>query len=132
MKADLVKNELLHLELIKLKAVKRKKKLQEEKVKEKSKQYQDYDWVKLYNEKRVGFLKVPELNLYLAKHKLPMEKMYKRDKVALIEANIATHVAGEICKKFSPVAPVNESSSDTSDSDSDTEVEYTDSSSDSE
>ena len=63
----------------------------------KHKNYEDYNWKELYQNKNIASLKVPELNKYLVYHNLSKraDKMKKNDKVSLVKAHIGmTHLSG--------------------------------------
>ena len=126
----LVFQELSHMELMKFKADKRRTKQQNQKQQNRARKYEDYEWTKLYSEKKIASLTVSDLDVYLTYKKLmPEEKLYKNQKVAIIEAELAKIVAGQICHHLAQDHNADSSSeSDTSTIESDDEEEILDSS----
>ena len=96
--SDLVMQELLHMELMQLRAKKRKAKADQQKVIDGHKSFENYPWEQLYKDKKIPSLKVHELDLFLGHYSLTVEgKIYKPQKVALVEAELAKQLAGKIC-----------------------------------
>ena len=76
-----------------LKAINHKEKKKEETERERTerlnREYNDIDWVGLYNSDKLASLRVDELSLYFSHHKIAF-KGKKADKVAIIKAHIGS------------------------------------------
>ena len=79
-----------HLAGIKMRKEKKKKEETErERMERLSREYNDIEWVALYNTDKLSSLRVNELSLYLSHHKITCKRK-KAEKVALIKAHIGS------------------------------------------
>ena len=80
---NLVRNYLLHLENLALMIAKRQNEEEAKKGARKHKNYEDYNWKELYENRNIASLKVPELNKYPTHQILSKkaDKMKKNDSV---------------------------------------------------
>ena len=77
-----------HLAQIKMRKEK-KKETERERMKRLNREYNDIDWVGLYNSDKLSSLRVDELSPYFSHHKITF-KGKKAEKVAMIKAHIGS------------------------------------------
>ena len=80
-----------HLAQIKMRKEKKKEKTERE-IKRLNREYNDTDWVGLYNSDKLSSLRVDELSLYFSHHKITF-KGKKAEKVAMIKAHLIWQLA---------------------------------------
>ena len=68
---------------------KKKEETERERMERLNREYNDNDWVGLYNSDKLSSLRVDELSLYFSHHKIPF-KGEKTEKVAMIKAHIGS------------------------------------------
>ena len=68
---------------------KKKEETERERMERLNREYNDIDWVGLYNSDKLSSLRVDELSLYFSHHKIPF-KGKKAEKVAMIKAHIGS------------------------------------------
>ena len=85
----LVAEYVEHLAKIKMRKEKRKEETERERMERLNGEYNDTDWVGLYNSDKLSFLRVDELSLYFSHHKITF-KGKKAEKVAMIKAHIGS------------------------------------------
>ena len=85
----LVAEYVEHLSQIKMRKEKKKEETERERTERLNREYNDIDWVGLYNSDKLASLRVDELSLYFSHHKIAF-KGKKADKVAIIKAHIGS------------------------------------------
>ena len=85
----LVAEYVEHLAQIKMRKEKRKEETERERMERLNGEYNDTDWVGLYNSDKLSSLRVDELSLYFSHHKITF-KGKKAEKVAMIKAHIGS------------------------------------------
>lgn len=85
----LVAEYVEHLAQIKMRKEKKKEETERERMVRLNREYNDIDWVGLYNSDKLSSLKVNELSLYFSHHKITF-KGKKPEKVAMIKAHIGS------------------------------------------
>ena len=83
----LVAEYVEHLAQIKMRKEKKKEETERERMERLNREYNDIDWVGLYNSDKLSSLRVDGLSLYFSHHKITF-KGKKAEKVALIKAHI--------------------------------------------
>ena len=78
-----------HLAQIKMHKEKKKEDLEREQMERLNREYNDIDWVGLYNSDKLLSLRVDELSLYFSHHKITF-KGKKTEKVAMVKAHIGS------------------------------------------
>ena len=78
-----------HLVHLKMRKEKRKEETERERMEWLNREYNDTDWVGLYNSDKLSSLRVDELSLYFSHHKITF-KGKKAEKVAMIKAHIGS------------------------------------------
>ena len=78
-----------HLSHIKMHKETKKEETERERMERLNREYNDIDWVGLYNSDKLSSLRVDELSLYFSHHKISF-KGKKPDKVAMIRAHIGS------------------------------------------
>jgi len=84
----LVAEYVEHLAQIKMRK-KKKEETERERMERLKREYNDIDWVGLYNSDKLSSLRVDELSLYFSHHKITF-KGKKAEKVAMIKAHIGS------------------------------------------
>ena len=85
----LVPEHVEHLIQIKMRKEKKKEETETEQMERLNREYNDLDWVGLYNSDKLSSLRVDELSLYFSHHKITF-KGKKAEKVAMIKAHIGS------------------------------------------
>jgi len=85
----LVAEYVEHLAQIKMRKEKKKEETERERMERQNREYNDIDWVGLYNSDKLSSLRVNELSLYLSYHNMTF-KGKKAEKVAIIKAHIGS------------------------------------------
>ena len=85
----LVAEHVEHLIQIKMHKEKKKEETDTEQMERLNREYNDLDWVGLYNSDKLSSLRVDELSLYFSHHKITF-KGKKAEKVAMIKAHIGS------------------------------------------
>jgi len=85
----LVAEYVEHLAQIKMRKEKKKEETERERMERLKREYNDIDWVGLYNSDKLSLLRVEELSLYCFHHKITF-KGKKAEKVAMIKAQIGS------------------------------------------
>jgi len=85
----LVAEYVAHLAQIKMRKEKKKEETEGERMERVNREYNDIDWVGLYNSDKLSSLWVDELSLYFSHHKITF-KGKKAEKVAMIKAHIGS------------------------------------------
>ena len=85
----LVAEYVQHLAQIKIRKEKKKEETERERTERLNREYNDIDWVGLYNSDKLASLRVDELSLYFSHHKIAF-KGKKAEKVAIIKAHIGS------------------------------------------
>ena len=78
-----------HLIQIKMRKEKKKEETDTEQMERLNREYNDLDWVGLYNSDKLSSLRVDELSLYFSHHKITF-KGKKAEKFAMIKAHIGS------------------------------------------
>ena len=78
-----------HLAQIKIRKEKKKEETERERMERLNRDYNDIDWVGLYNSDKLSSLRVDELSLYFSHHKITF-KGKKTEKIAMIKAHIGS------------------------------------------
>ena len=85
----LVAEYVEHLAQIKMRKEKKKEETERERMERLNREYNDIDWVGLYNSDKLSSLRVDELSLYFSHHKITF-KGKKAARVAMIKAHIGS------------------------------------------
>ena len=85
----LVAEYVEHLAQIKMRKEKKKEETERDRMERLNREYNDIDWVGLYNSDKLSSLRVNELSLYYSHHKITF-KGKKAEKVATIKAHIGS------------------------------------------
>ena len=85
----LVAEYIEHLAQIKMRKEKKKEEIERERKERLNREYNDIDWVRLYNSAKLSSLRGEELSLYFSHHKITF-KGKKAEKVAMIKAHIGS------------------------------------------
>jgi len=85
----LVAEYVEHLAQMKMRKEKNKEETERELMERLNREYNDIDWVGLYNSDKLSSLRVDELSLFFFHHKIPL-KGKKAEKVAMIKAHISS------------------------------------------
>ena len=85
----LVAEHVEHLIQIKMRKEKKKEETETKQMERLNREYNDLDWVGLYNSDKLSSLRVDELSLYFSHHKITF-KGKKAEKVAMIKAHIGS------------------------------------------
>ena len=85
----LVAEYVEHLAQIKMRKEKKKEETERERMERLNREYNDIDWVGLYNSDKLSSLRVDELPLYFSHHKITL-KGKKAEKVEMIKAHIGS------------------------------------------
>ena len=85
----LVAEYVEHLSQIKMRKEKKKEETERERTERLNREYNDIDWVGLYNSDKLASLRVDELSLYFSHHKIAF-KGKKAEKVAIIKPHIGS------------------------------------------
>ncbi|MCP3927916.1 MAG: hypothetical protein GY705_02310 [Bacteroidetes bacterium] len=93
----LVREYVLHVETLQLTQSKRKCLREKKKVSKQNSPYEDYDWVDLYRNGKLGKLYAVELNKYLVHHAMDDKvSLPKKDKLSWVEAHIGKELFKEL------------------------------------
>ena len=87
----LVAEYVRHLAQIKMRKEKKKEETETERIERLNRQYNDIDWVGLYNSDELSSLRVDKLSLYFSHHKVTFKEK-KAEKVAMIKGHIGSLV----------------------------------------
>ena len=97
----LVAEYVEHLAQIKMHKEKKKEETERERMERLNQEYNDTDWVGLYNSDKLSSLRVDELSLYFSHHKITFKRK-KAEKVAMIKAHISSLLYDSIRLNHSP------------------------------